>query len=303
MFAKTSILLLVLFSSLVFPRNSRADLLQIQLGCGSPISTTGPGPLTNTASCPGIPGGGTVTETDLASYQSLGSIVTATYSGTSSGSLGGVQDQAFQNITVGGIPDGTTIDLDFELQITGSYAYDIASTASAAVFLFPTITVGSKQVSTELIPIYACGSPGNSNCESNSGSLVSTSGSAEYSAEFFTGAIPVVVGTPIQLGMALDVQSQVALEAGTMTADFLDPTYISNIEATNTSGQSLSGVTATSDTGVVYLVNGVVVTPVPEPSEIGPIGALIALLGAFSAFSCSRGRSSRSTRVSARFDS
>ena len=84
-------------------------------------------------------------------------------------------------------------------------------------------------------------------------------------------------GTPVQLVEGLGVSAQAA--AGTMTADFLDPSFIINVEVTNLdTGLPISGATVTSDAGTVFQVNGGV-SSVPEPNFIIILAGSLVLIG------------------------
>jgi hypothetical protein len=275
---KTLALISITFvSALLFQDRARADNLVLYGGC-SPYLTSAAGPLTYSGSCT-LGNGGTQTESDSLSYASLGTDVAI-----GSGNGGGTAILlSYQNITVGGIASGTPVDLNFELQATGSYSYSIGSTGDAALFLY--LQAGLEDVAplTQYIPIYACGTSSyayeNGDCNQGTNPTTSLSGLASLSIDYFSGPEAFTAGTSTLIPETLNVQPQLFFGTS-ISADFLDPTSIINIEVTNpTTGLAIPGATVTSDAGVVFPVNGGVSTT-PEPSSLLLLGVgLLGLIG------------------------
>jgi hypothetical protein len=252
---------------------ANADSVTIYSGCQSAPITSVTGPATYSASCSPSPLNGTFTESDLAFYSALGTKLSVSSTGTDPVSDVSIQDQSVQMIAVGGVPSGTPVDLNFDLNVTGTYSTSPVNGAYMALFVHSYVFLGSFQADS--------GSCANAQhlalCD---GSYRATSGT--YSADIVTGSIPVTAGTLYQFELALAFETQ-ALGSGTINADFLDPAAIKNVTITNpTIGAIIPTATITSDAGTIFPINGGTTVPEPATGLLCGLGAIVLMWIAWS---------------------
>ena len=232
------------------------------LGGGNNTLTTGgsPGPvggsLSNTASC--TTGNQSVTESELATFSTIGTKLTTT--GLSTGSATGPEVSALsvQLLTVTGVPSGETVDLNFDMHVTGSYTLSPASGGFTGFFENTYIFLGNMGGGT------GCSAPAPTSVCLGAGG---TPASGTVSGDFMSSTFAVQAGTQYQFEEEITLLAQ-ASAGSTVTADFLDPASIVNVEVTDpTTGAPISGVSVTTASGISFPVNGAAAA-VPEPSSL-----------------------------------
>lgn len=273
--------LFVFWTCIAVVGSVRADTLKIQSDCfsslpGGAMTTTSAGPLTDTTSCT-LGGNQAFSESDLASYTALGTKITATGLGLGSGVGGSVSVLSVQLFTISGVPNGETVDLNFDMKVTGSYTLNPGSGFTG---FFENTYINVDTPSGGFVGGAGTGCsvpPPTSRVCLGAGN---TPASASFSTDFMSGPIPLKAGTQYGLLLQLSLLAQTG-GAGSVTADFLDPASIVNILATDpTTGLPVPGVSVTSDAGITFPVNGAI-SATPEPSSLLLLGTgLLGLVGA-----------------------
>jgi hypothetical protein len=215
--------------------------------------------------------GGSFMEQDFDTLTHLGSKFT--FAPNLQGGSGMIMHSSMQLLTVGGLPAGTGVVLNFVSQISGTYNDSVAQ--SAALF-------GSGQgLVLDVLPaIYGFSLQHSSLGGSMRGFTVfsgppGTSSNGSFSQQFSSGPISVTAGNPFTLESDLSFSLNSSGNASLM-ADFLDPFSIVNVVATDpSSGALLSGITLTSDAGVSFPVNSA--GPAPEPKSALLVLCCVAL--------------------------
>ena len=266
-----SVALLLFWMGVALVAPARADYFNYVtiggdcLGGNNTITTGGAGPvggsLSNTSSCAN--GNQSVTESELATFSTIGTSITATETAPGGGG-GEVSALSVQLLTVTGVPDGTMVDLKFDMHVTGSYTLTPASGGTTGFFENTYIFLGGNGGGT------GCSAPAPSSvCLGASSSSVSGTVSADFMSSTFT----------VQAGKQYEFEQNIALLAQTqgagskVTADFFDPASIVNVIATDPmTGLPLSGVSVTTAVGVTYPVNGSAPSGVPEPITLFLVG-------------------------------
>lgn len=242
------------------------------LGGNGTITTLDSGPvrgsLSNTASC--AAGNQSFTESELANFSTVGASVTATGTGTGSSVGGEVSALSVQLLTVSGLPMGQTVDLKFDMHVTGSYKLTPASGGTTGFFENTYIFLGGNGGGT------GCSAPAPSSVCLGSGG---TPGSGTISADFMSSTFTVQAGKQYEFEQEIALLAQTQGAGSKVTADFLDPASIVNVIATDPkTGLPISGVSVTTDGGITYPVNGAGPSGVPEPSTLFLVGPGAALL-------------------------
>jgi len=271
---KTCFALTVVTLCLIASQAARADFfnyvtiggncLGSSLGGSNTMTTEGSGPvggsLSNTASCAN--GTQSVTESELATFSTIGTSITAT-GGLGAAGQGGVSALSVQLLTVTGVPTGQTVDLKFVMSVTGSYTLTPAAGGTTGFFENTYIFLGGNGGGT------GCSAPAPSSVCLGSGS---TPTSGIVSADFMSSTFTVQAGTQYQFEQEITLLAQTQGAGSTVTADFLDPASIVNVVVTDpTTGLPISGVSVTTDEGITFPVNGAG-SAVPEPSSLILLG-------------------------------
>ncbi|MDE3166262.1 MAG: hypothetical protein KGN36_10680, partial [Acidobacteriota bacterium] len=212
--------LLVFLACLALVEPAHADYLNYVTiggdclgGASNTLTTEGPGPvggsLSNTASC--TTGNQSVTESELATFSTIGAKLSTT--GLSSGSAtgAGVSALSVQMLTVTGVPSGETVDLNFDMHVTGSYTLSPPSGAFTGFFENTYIFLGGMGGGT------GCSAPAPTSVCLGAGSLPA---SGTVSGNFRSSTFAVKAGTQYEFEQEITLLAQ-ASAGGTVTADFL----------------------------------------------------------------------------------
>jgi hypothetical protein len=220
---------------------------------------------------------GTFSAAASATLTSLGAKASLTDDNGTGGAVAFAQDV----MHVGGVPNGTPIDLTFEFTYAGTYSWlfdpgdrpvdEFLRVEPQVSFSFGSNTL----VNTGgLLSKVICGSnsqPVFSGCD-----IYADSGNEVEAGTLISPTALTTAGSSISTNLSLGSVFEMGVTTITsVDVDFLDPLTISDIIATDpTTGQVLSGVTITGDSGTIYAVNAT-----PEPSTfaffVGGIGGLL----------------------------
>lgn len=107
-----------------------------------------------------------------------------------------------------------------------------------------------------------------------------TSGGGYQFSYPFTYGYPFMLQQEVLVNETLSVTTSNTIGTnGQITADYFDPTWISQISITDADGNPVNGWTITSGSGLIYSANGV--SAAPEPANFG-----LVLLGAAALVLC-----------------
>lgn len=179
-----------------------------------------------------------VTTSSFVSYVSMGSGLNLTQLGPYGRQFSTLMAN-YDTLTIGGLPAGTPIELDFQVLWAGSYNAFISYPGYKAEFATTqTLDVGQSHVisALEIIPVIAPGG----------------SGGVSYSAR---GFLVTSAGQKLPFYWAFTNEISTSFSPASMNDTFIDPAQLTISATDPTTGAPLLGVTVTGSDGFQYPVN------------------------------------------------